>query len=90
MGNTAVFFAGAIAAGFTVASVFFVRFWRRTGDGLFAAFALAFGLLALNHALIGLLDIPREEQSPIFALRLAAFVILIVAILLKNRGGRRT
>ena len=84
MSTAAIFLAGAITAGFAVASVFFARFWRRTGDGLFLAFSAAFALLALNHALVGLLDVPREEQSPIYLLRLAAFVLIIVAVLRKN------
>ena len=84
MSSTAFFLSGAITAGFLVASVFFSRFWRRTGDGLFLAFSAAFALLALNHALVGLLAIPREEQSPIYLLRLAAFVLIIVAVLRKN------
>ncbi len=90
MGTAAVFFTGAIAMGFVVASVFFARFWRRTGDSLFAVFAVAFALMALNQGLVGLLEIPREEQSPIFALRLLAFVLIIAAILWKNVGGRRS
>ncbi len=90
MGTAAVFFTGALAMGFVVASVFFARFWRRTGDSLFAVFAVAFGLMALNQGLVGLLEIPREEQSPIFALRLLAFVLIIAAILWKNVGGRRS
>lgn len=90
MGTTAMFFSGAITMGFVVGGVFFTRFWRRTGDGLFLAFAIAFALLAFNQALVGLLNIPREEQSPIFALRLLAFAMIIIAILLKNAGrGRR-
>jgi len=89
MGPASVFFTGAITMGFVVASVFFARFWRRTRDTLFLAFAAAFALLALNQALIGLLDIPREERTPIFALRLLAFLLIIAAILWKNRGPRR-
>lgn len=90
METAAVFFTGAIAMGFVVASVFFARFWRRTGDSLFAVFAVAFALMALNQGLVGLLGIPREEQSPIFALRLLAFVLIIAAVLWKNVGGRRS
>lgn len=90
MSETAVFFTGAIAMGFVVAAIFFARFWRRTGDRLFAVFAVAFGLMALNQALVGLLDVPREEQSPIFVLRLLAFLLIIAAVLWKNMGGRRS
>ena len=90
MSSTEAFFAGALAMGFLVASAFFARFWRRTGDGLFAAFAAAFALMALNQALVGLLAIPREERSPIFALRLLAFLLIIGAVLWKNLGSRRS
>lgn len=78
------FFSGVIAMGFTVASIFFLRFWARTKDGLFFVFALAFFLLALNQALTTLLGLPLEERSWIYLLRLAAFTLLIFAILRKN------
>jgi hypothetical protein len=79
------YLAGAITLGFVVSGLFFLRFWRRTGDGLFAAFAVAFWLLGLNQALLVLTDVPVEERSWLYLLRLAAFAIIIVAIGLKNR-----
>ncbi|HYF23318.1 MAG TPA: DUF5985 family protein [Caulobacteraceae bacterium] len=82
------FVGGLIAMGYAVAGVFFLRFWSRTRDGLFLAFAVAFWLMALNQALVVILNIPREEQSWIYLLRLAAFVLIIFAILKKNLGGR--
>ena len=82
------FFAGMVAMGFLVAGLFFLRFWRRTGDMLFAAFAIAFLLFALQQGIVGLSGIPREELSWTFLLRLAAFALLIVAILVKNFGQR--
>jgi Family of unknown function (DUF5985) len=39
------FIMGAIAMASTVVALFFLRFWRDTGDRLFAMFALAFFLL---------------------------------------------
>lgn len=82
--HVANFFSGAIAMGFAVAALFFLRFWRRTKDGLFLAFAAAFLLMALNQALTSLLGLPQEERSWIYLLRLAAFSLLIIAILRKN------
>jgi hypothetical protein len=82
------FLAGMIAMGFAVAGCFFLKFHARTRDGLFLAFAAAFGLLALNQALVALLGIPKEEQSGIYLLRLAAFLLIIVAVLAKNLGDR--
>jgi membrane-associated PAP2 superfamily phosphatase len=80
------FFAGLLAAGFTVCALFFLRFWNRTKDSLFMAFAVAFGLLALQQWLTTFLGLPEEERTWIYLLRLAAFLILIVAILRKNVG----
>jgi hypothetical protein len=34
------------------------------------------------------LDVPREEQSWAYLLRLAAFILIIVAIVYKNAAGR--
>jgi len=36
------FLSGAVTLGFLVAATFFLRFWRRTHDRLFIAFAAAF------------------------------------------------
>ena len=79
---------GAIIMGYAVASLFFLKFWRRTGDSLFLAFAGAFMLLAATPLLTLTLAIPREEQSPFYLIRAAAFMILIVAIVLKSRRAR--
>lgn len=80
------FLSGAITFGFLTAGLFFARFWRRTGDGLFLAFAIAFALLGLNQALLVLSGIPVEERSPLYLIRLAAFLIIIAAIVRKNSG----
>lgn len=85
----AAFINGALTMGFAVAGFFFLRFWARTRDSLFIAFALAFWLLALNAGLVILLGQPREELSFVYLLRLAAFLLIIVAILRKNIGTRR-
>lgn len=84
-----VFLSGAVAAGFFVAGLFFLRFWKRTRDSLFVAFAFAFWLLGLTQALLALTDIPVEERSWLYLLRLAAFSLILVSIGLKNRGARR-
>jgi hypothetical protein len=79
------FVSGLITMGFLVSGLFFLRFWARTRDLLFAAFAAAFWLLAINQALLALSDLPVEERSWMYLLRLAAFLIIIVAVALKNR-----
>ena len=79
---------GLITMGYAVAGLFFLRFWSRTREGLFAAFAAAFWLLALNQALVAISAIPREEQTWFYLLRLAAFLIIIGAIVGKNLRAR--
>jgi hypothetical protein len=88
MSPTIVFLSGMTTMGFAVAGAFFLRFWRRTSDKLFVAFAAAFWLLALNQALVGLLEVSREDKVWIYLLRLAAFLLIIGAILVKNLGRR--
>ena len=80
------FLSGAVAAGFFVCALFFLRFWRRTSDGLFLAFALAFGLLGTGQSILALANIPTEERGSIYLIRLSAFAVILFAIMRKNRG----
>ena len=81
------FISGMVAAGFLISGLFFIRFWRKTHDQLFMSFALAFWLLGLGQALVALTDIPVEERSWIYVLRLAAFSLILLAIFRKNRAA---
>jgi hypothetical protein len=82
------FLSGAVAFGFLLCGLFFLRFWHRTRDGLFLSFCVAFVLLGLGQAVLTLADIPTEERSPLFLIRLLAFLIIIAAIVRKNRAAR--
>lgn len=79
------FLSGAITMGFVVAGFFFLRFWKRTRESLFLAFATAFWLLGLGQAVLTFTDIPVEERSWLYLLRLAAFSLILVSIWRKNR-----
>ena len=81
------FLSGTITMGFLVCGLFFWRFWARTRDSLFLSFAVAFWLLALGQALLALTGIPTEERSWLYLIRLAAFLLIIFAILRKNLGA---
>lgn len=83
------FVSGLIAMGFAVSALFFLRYWRQTRDSLFAAFAAAFALLALNQTLLAFSRVPIEERSPLYLLRLAAALLIIAAVLFKNLSGPR-
>jgi peptidoglycan/LPS O-acetylase OafA/YrhL len=79
---------GLITMGYLIAGLFFLRFWVRTRDGLFAAFSAAFWLLALNQGLVAISGVPREEQTWFYLLRLVAFLIIIAAVVAKNLKTR--
>lgn len=76
--------AGALGMAAIVVGLFFLRFWRRTGDGLFLAFAVAFWLMAINQVAPVVMGVQRENLGGIYLFRLAAFVLIIVAIVRKN------
>ena len=82
------FMSGAVAFGFFTCSLFFLRFWKRTRDQLFLAFALAFTLLGVGQSILALGNIPTEERGSIYLLRLFAFALILIAILRKNRSAR--
>jgi len=82
------FVVGLISAGYLVGALFFLKFWRRTADRLFLAFAAAFVLMAANQAAPVLLGLPDEALGGVYLLRLAAFVLIIAAVLRKNLPRR--
>ena len=78
--------AGALIFGYVLAGLFFLRFWRRTRDGLFLAFAMAFALMALNQIALAYLPVPKEEAHYIYLIRIFAFALILLAIVRKNIG----
>lgn len=82
------FLSGAAALGFFACGLFFLRFWRRTHDQLFLAFSLSFALLGCGHTVIALAQLPTEEKGALYLIRLAAFLLILVAIYRKNRPSR--
>ncbi|HZF95503.1 MAG TPA: DUF5985 family protein [Allosphingosinicella sp.] len=82
------FLSGAVTLGFVVAGLFFLRFWKKTRDALFLAFAFAFWLMGCAQALLALGGMPAEERSWVYLIRLAAFLLILAAIARKNRPAR--
>lgn len=78
------FLNGAIFFGFLVAGLFFVRFWRETGDRFFLLFGIAFWLQA--GVRLGLSAFGGDERLYLYLLRLAAYLLILVAIAQKNVG----
>ena len=76
---------GAIAMASFVIALFFLRFWRRSSDRLFAFFAVAFAIMGLSRLTLTLMALPDEAQLAIRLLRVLSFVIILWAIIDKNR-----
>ena len=83
------FFNGVTVAGSLAVGLFFLRLWRETRDRFFALFGVAFWMLALNGIAL-LWAAPADEHRHYFYLiRLLAFLLIIVAIVDKNRSAER-
>ena len=83
------FLSGAVTFGMIVACLFFLRFWRKTSDRFFLAFALAFFLLALNHALALWIGGADERAGYTYLIRVLAFALILLAIVDKNLSKKR-
>ena len=83
------FIDGAIMLGDAVVALFFLRFWRRTRDGLHVAFAIAFGLLAVLRLIHVLLRVSNEHAHYLYVVRMVAYLVILYAIVNKNRAGGR-
>jgi hypothetical protein len=81
-----VFLNAVSATAAALVGLLFFRFWHESEDRLFGFFSAAFWLMALCWALLGLAS-PTDETRPyIYAIRLLAFLLIIVGIIDKNRG----
>ena len=81
------FVAGLLVMGYAVAALFFLRFWRQTGDRLFGLFGWAFLLLAIQRVTLAMAVFHGTDTTPAYALRLIAFLLFLGAIFDKNRAG---
>jgi hypothetical protein len=81
--------SGATVMACFVSGLFFLRFWRNTRDRLFLLFAIAFWTLAGHWAALALTSPDFEFRPLLYGVRLAAFVMILLAIADKNRLRRR-
>ncbi len=77
--------SGALIAFYASIALFFLRFWIAARERLFVLFALAFTVLAAQRLALSLTNATMEDQTVFYLLRLAAFVIIVAAIVDKNR-----
>ena len=79
------FLLGIIATASLAAGGFFLKFWRQTRDVFFLAFGAAFIIEGLNRTSFLLLERPHEGNPSIYVVRLLAFLLILAAIINKNR-----
>ncbi|MBA3533921.1 MAG: hypothetical protein H0T73_18535 [Ardenticatenales bacterium] len=81
----ALFLMGAITMGYSIAGLFFLRYWKETQDRLFLMFSIAFWLLAVQRLGLALTTTMLEDTTYFYLLRLLAFGMILFAIIDKNR-----
>lgn len=80
------FILGALTMASWAIALFFLRFWRESGDRLFVVFATAFFVLGIDWGLRGVWAPSLETRHLYYLVRLVAFVLLIIGIVDKNRS----
>jgi len=80
------FLLGVIVTASLTAGGYFLKFWRRTHDQLFLAFAAAFIIEGLNRIGFLFVEQPNEGSPIIYTVRFLAFLLIIIAIVKKNRS----
>ena len=83
------FMLGAIVMACAAAGLFFLRFWRKTRDRLFAIFAVAFWVLGLNWLALAFTR-ADEVRTALYAVRFLAFLVILLGILDKNRSRAKS
>lgn len=81
------FVLGASASACLAIAVFFLRFWKDTGDRLFAAFAGAFFVFGVNRLILTLTDENEDGRVYAYVLRFLAFMLVVWGIVDKNRSS---
>ena len=83
------FLWGALASTCLFVGVFFLRFWKTSGDRLFLAFAAAFWALCLHWVGFAWAAGSGRTQYYLLLLRLLAFALIAAGVIDKNRSPTR-
>lgn len=78
---------GAISAISFVIGLFFLRFWSGTRDRFFLFFAISFWMEAINRILLAEVANWSENSPPYYLVRLLSYLLIIAAVVDKNRSG---
>lgn len=88
-----VFLAGATMAAYFASGLFFLKLWRTSQDKFFKFFAIACWFLSLERIVVLFVQTPlspepkdqTELSSWIYLLRLCAYMMILFAVVEKNR-----
>lgn len=81
--------SGALTLAYAIIALFFFKFRSRSGDRLFTLFALAFLILSGQRLVLTVAREWGENSVWLYSLRLLAFVVIVYAIVDKNRERPR-
>jgi hypothetical protein len=76
-----IWMQGAIAMGYLIVALFFVRFWSETRDRLFVFFATGFGILCIHRTMFALSHGGAGWDEATFALRLVGYLAILIGII---------
>jgi len=82
------FLGGGVMVAALAVALFFARSWRRTGDRFFLLFALAFAVLSAERWGLLFVRPDHELRHSVYLLRLAAFSLILVAVIENNLSSR--
>jgi hypothetical protein len=81
---------GALLMGDVIAGLFFLRYWKITGDRFFLFFAASFFTGALSRTIVDQ-NIPPFGLEPFgYVVRFLQYLLIVLAVIDKNRIGVRT
>lgn len=83
------FLLGIIVTCSLIAAAYFYRFWRKTHDGLFLCFSLAFLIEGLNRCGFLALEEPQGGSVVAYSIRLASYLLILAAIAFKTGARKR-
>jgi zinc transporter ZupT len=75
---------GAISMASLTIALFFLRFWRSTGDRFFLYFALSFFIEGLHRVYSAVLNEAGEDSPTHYLIRVLAYGLILWAIVEKN------
>lgn len=79
------FFSGGMMVCTLFAGFFFLKFWNKTHEELFKSFAISFFLMCAERCVLSFLGTQNEPSPLVYLIRLIAFLIIIFAIVKKNK-----